>query len=102
VLVPAGALIGLAGHGLHLYATSVRTVPRKDLEATLEKRRRSKNGGETRALHGEMSAFAVTEQDGDLLFRRVVLPLLLHVSFPLLYEENAFSISNWTEHPRLV
>src|SRR5882757_7100368 len=33
-------------------------------------------------------------QDGDLLFRRVVLPLLLHAFSPLPYWENAFSISN--------
>jgi len=33
-------------------------------------------------------------QNGDFLFRRVVLPLLLHAFSPLPYWENAFSISN--------
>jgi len=33
-------------------------------------------------------------QDGDFLFRRVVLPLLLHTFSPLPYWENAFSISS--------
>ena len=33
-------------------------------------------------------------QDGDLLFRRVVLPLLLHAFSSLPYRENALSISN--------
>src|SRR5215471_13784946 len=33
-------------------------------------------------------------EDGDLLFRRVVLPLLLHAFSPLPYWENAFSISS--------
>jgi hypothetical protein len=32
-------------------------------------------------------------QDGNLFFRRVVLPLLLHAFSPLPYWENAFSIS---------
>ncbi len=36
----------------------------------------------------------VTPQDGDFLFRRVVLPLLLHRLSPLPYWENAFSISS--------
>ncbi len=36
----------------------------------------------------------VPPEDGDLLFRRVVLPLLLHAFSPLPYWENAFSISN--------
>jgi len=35
-------------------------------------------------------------QDGDLLFRSLVLPLLLHPFSPLPYWENAFSISNGT------
>ncbi len=35
-------------------------------------------------------------QDGDLPFRRVVRPLLLHAFSPLPYWENAFSISNST------
>ncbi len=33
-------------------------------------------------------------QHGDLLFRGVVLPLLLHVFAPLSYRQNAFSISS--------
>ena len=33
-------------------------------------------------------------QNGDLFFRRVVLPLLLHAFSPLPYWENASSISN--------
>jgi len=33
-------------------------------------------------------------QDGDFLFRRVVLPLLPHTFSPLPYRENAFSISS--------
>src|SRR4051812_19625815 len=33
-------------------------------------------------------------EDGHLLFRCVVLPLLLHAFSPLPYWENAFSISN--------
>src|SRR3954470_19684363 len=33
-------------------------------------------------------------EDGDLLFRRVVLPLLLHAFSPLPYWDNAFSISS--------
>ena len=33
-------------------------------------------------------------QNGDLLFRRVVLPLLLHAFSPLPYWGNAFSISS--------
>jgi hypothetical protein len=33
-------------------------------------------------------------EDGDLLFRRVVFPLLFHAFSPLPYWENAFSISN--------
>ena len=35
-------------------------------------------------------------QDGDLFFRRVMFPLLLHAFSPLPYSENAFSIANWT------
>jgi hypothetical protein len=35
----------------------------------------------------------VPPQDGDLLFRRVVLPLLFHAFSPLPHWENAFSIS---------
>ena len=33
-------------------------------------------------------------EDGDLFFRRVVFPLLLHAFSHLPYRENAFSISN--------
>jgi hypothetical protein len=36
----------------------------------------------------------MSPQDGDLFFRRVVLPLLLHAFSPLPYWENAFSISS--------
>jgi len=36
----------------------------------------------------------VPPQNGDLLFRRVLLPLLLHAFSPLPYWENAFSISS--------
>jgi hypothetical protein len=36
----------------------------------------------------------VPPQDGDLLFWRVSIPLLLHAFSPLPYWENALSISN--------
>jgi hypothetical protein len=36
----------------------------------------------------------VPPQNGDLLFRRVLLPLLLHAFSPLAQWGNAFSISN--------
>jgi len=38
-------------------------------------------------------------QDGDFLFRRVVLPLLLHAFSPLPYRENASSISRFPAEP---
>ena len=56
------------------------------------------NGGLQAEFIAELRDRLILQQmppeDGNLCFRRVVLPLLLHAFSPLPYRENAFSISS--------
>ena len=48
----------------------------------------------TAELRDRLALQQMPPENGDLFFRRVVLPLLLHAFSPLPHWENAFSISN--------